>query len=510
MKTRLFAVLVALALTVTLASGMVAAQDGPSGEIVIALANDPTSLYGPRGADVTAGNALRPLYDTLLFLADDGELIPWLAESFEVSEDGLEYTFQLREGITFHNGEAFTAEDVVATWEFGSDSSNDFAQDYVIASSVEAIDDFTVKMTTAEPSPLFLTRLASEWQIIPSDYIREVGVEGFEQAPVGTGPFVFVDRISGDRIVYEANPNYWQEGMPKVQQVTFRIIPDPSTRVAAVQTGEIDIANRLTPEEAALMEGASNVGVITYPNDRVYYAGFKNVGNGAGTPLEDVRVRQALNYAVNSEAIIASLFNGEANMVNSFVVSSNLGYDENVPFYEYNPELAMELLAEAGYEEGFEISMGCPTDAYVNINEVCLVIQRDLGAVGVDVSVEFKTSNAYWSEPEYGSVGPIYVDSWSSAVGEGLPRLEGSLIPGNYYTTWEDENIVNFINEIGATVDRQERADLYSELQAYMFENPPYIYLYQPNIFEAVNTRVEGYAPRANESYYLNEVSVTN
>lgn len=498
-----------LVLALGLLAGVVVAQDGPSGELVISLSNDPTSLYGPRGADITAGNASEPLYDSLLFLTDEGELVPALAESYTISEDGTEYIFTLRQGVTFHDGSEFTAEDVVKTWEYGSDASNDYAQDFTAANLVEAVDDFTVRITTPEPNPLFLTRAAAGWGIIPGDYMDEVGIDGFEAAPVGTGPFVFVERISGDRIVYEANPNYWQEGQPKLERVTFRVIPDSTTRVAAIQTGEIDIANRLTPEEAALLAGASDVEVLTYPNDRVYYAAFKNVGNGEGSPLEDVLVRQALNYAVNTEAIIDVIFNGEGNPVNSLMVSTNLGFDTEVPFYEYNPDRARELLAEAGYPEGFAIAMGCPTDAYVNINEVCLTIQRNLGEVGIDVTLEFKTSNAFWSEPQYGAVGPIYVDSWSASEGEALGRLQGSLIPGNYYATWEDDTIVDYINRIGATVDREARGQLYAELQRYLYENPPYIYLYQPNIFEAVNTRVEGYAPRPNEGYFLNEVSVS-
>jgi peptide/nickel transport system substrate-binding protein len=479
-----------------------------SGQLVVSLASDPTSLFMPRTADRTAANAAWSLYDSLVWVDDENEIAPALAESWEISEDGLEYTFRLRQGVSFHNGEPFTAEAVVATWETGKDPSNDYANFYEEVDEIDVLDDYTVVLRTYEPHPLLLRRLASDWAMVPPEYIREIGLDAFAARPVGTGPFRFVQRALGDRIIMEANPDYWQEDLPKVARLVYRVIPDSSTRVAAIRTGEIDIANRLTPEEVGLLEGSPDVRVITYPNDRVYYVGFKNIDDGVGTPLEDRRVRLALNYAVDRPGIISAIFSGEAQLVSGFVLPTNLGHDPSIEPYPYDPERARALLAEAGYEDGFSIGMGCPADGYVNINEVCLAIQRNLAQVGVEVSVEFRTTNTFWSQPRYGAVGPMYVDSWSSDVGEALPRLIGALIPGNYYNTWEDPELAKMIEKITQTVDSEERAALYGEIQRYMHEDPPFIYLYQPNIFEAVRNRVEGYSPRPAEEYFLEGVSV--
>ncbi len=477
--------------------------------LVVSLSSDPTSLFLPRAADRTATNAALPLYDSLVWINDDLEIEPALAERWEISEDGTEYVFYLRRDVTFHNGEPFTADSVVATWETGSDPSNDYANFFDAADLVEAIDDHTVRMTTPEPNAIFLTTLAIQWGMVPPAYIRDVGIDAFARNPVGTGPFRFVSRTAGDRILMAANPDYWRDGYPKVSELEFRVIPDASTRLAAVQTGEIHIANRLTPDQAMALERVAGVRVVSYLNDRAYYVGFKNVGAGAGTPLEDPRVRQALNYGSDRFGIIAAIFAGQAEPIPGFVIQGNLAYDaEAMPPFPYDPERARELLAEAGYPDGFETSMGCPADGYVNINEVCLALQRTLAGIGVEVNLEFRTTTSFWSQPQYGAVGAMFVDSWSSTIGEALPRLEGALVPGNYYTAWEDERFAALVEEITLTVDRDARAALYREMHELMRADPPFIYLYQPTIFEAVSERVQGYAPRAAEEYYLFQVSL--
>lgn len=481
----------------------------PVGDLIVALPNDPTSLYGPNGADVTAGNAARPLYDTLLRVDPNGGFMPVLATDWEISDDGLSYTFTLREGVTFHNGEAFTSDDVVATWEFGSNEANQYSGIFLAASAVEALDDFTVVVSTAEPDPVFLTELAGGWEIIPGDYMREVGIEGFESAPVGTGPFVFVERIPGESIRYVANENYWNDGQPRVASVTFRIIGDSSTRLAAALAGDVHIVNRLSAEEFAAVEATDSLVGISYPTDRVYYVAFKNIGNGEGTPLEDQMVRQAMNYAVDIDTIIDAIFSGAASSVASFTVPGTLGYDASIEPYPYDPDMAMQLLADAGYPDGFSIGMGCPSDAYLNINDVCLAVEADLEAVGIDVELDIMSTDVFWAEEFYGTTGPMYADSWSSDLGEAINRLEGALRPGEYYATYMDQVIVDYMDQIGTTIDREARGTLYTELAQYMHDNPPFIYLYQPVSFEAVNAVVQGYMPNNVEAYFLNEVTIS-
>lgn len=485
------------------------AESSPS-ELIVALSTMPNSIYMPRAAERNASNAAAQLYDSLVWVNDAGEIVPALATSWEVSEDGLAYTFTLRQGVTFHNGESFTADAVIATWEAGKDPSNEYFYTFELASAVEKLDEYTVQISTAEPNPLFMRQLATNWMMIPPAYFAEVGVEGFEQAPVGTGPFKFVEWLRGDRLVYEKNENYWQADLPKVDRLVFRPIPESSTRVAAIQTGEVHIVQRLSAEEAAGLDGAANVRILSYPVDRVYYIAFNNLTSGLDQPTMDAKVRQAMNYAVDREAIVEALFNGQARLSTGFVTPANLGYDESLQPFAYDPDKAKSLLAEAGYPDGFEMEMACPVGAYTNFEQVCEAVQGYLADVGIVVNLDLKESGQFWDLEAAKELPPLFGDSWSSDIGEAINRLTGALNGMDAsYSAWSDPEIDDYISKIEVAVDPDARAQLYKDLQRYMQENPPFIYLYEPMAFEAVNTAVQNYMPRPAEDYFLMGVSVT-
>ena len=473
------------------------------GTLRVALSGFPNSLYIPATQDKNADNAASQLYDPLVFQDNEGNIVPSLAESWDISDDGTEYTFYLRQGVTFHNGEPFTADDVVATWEYGKGEGSSWPDRYSIAETVEKIDDYTVKITTDGPKPLLLVTMHDFWSIIPDEYMAEVGVDGFQEHPIGTGPFMFVEWVKGDHITYEANPNYWREGMPKVETLIFRPIPESSTRVAAIQTDEIDIVQRLSAEEAQNLLGEEGVRVIKYPVARIFYIAFNNLTSGVGLPTEDAKVRQAMNYAVDVDAIIDALFSGFGKRASGYIATGEMGYGI-VPPFPYDPEKAKELLAEAGYADGFEIGMACPAGAYGSFEEVCEAIVGYLGEVGIDVSLDIMESGQYWDLEAAKELPPLFGDSWADESGEAYNRLRGALGGMDApYSSWSDPEIDRLLDEISAEVDIAKRTALYEELQVYMQENPPFIYLYEPYTFEAAQNRVQNYNPRPSEIYYL-------
>jgi peptide/nickel transport system substrate-binding protein len=372
---------------------------------------------------------------------------------------------------------------------------------------VEKIDDYTVKVTTPEPNALFLSIVFDAWAMIPPGYFEEVGQDGFNEHPVGTGPYKFVEWVKGDHITYEANTDYWR-GAPKIQTVIFRPIPESSTRVAAIQTGEVDIVTRLSSEEAQSLMGAPDVKIISYPQTRIWYVAFNNVTTGVGQPTEDAKVRQAMNYAVDVDAIIDALFDGFAKPATGYIATGELGYGIVEPF-GYDPDKALELLAEAGYPDGFDMDMACPAGAYTHFEEVCEAIVGYLGEVGININLEIMESGQYWELEAAKELPPLFGDSWSALGGEAFRRLMGALMGWEAsYSSWEDETIINTLAEIKGTVDREARKKLYEDLQVYMQENPPFIYLYEPIAFEAINTRVQAYKPRSSEVYFLHDTFV--
>ena len=479
----------------------------PRGTLRVALTTYPNSIDVATTAERQAENAAWQLYNSLVWINEEGKIVPALAERWEISEDGTEYTFYLRRDVKFHNGEPFNADAVVFSWKRGSGPEMPWKDRWQIAKSVEKVDDYTVKVITEKPNPLTLRLIAQHWGMVPPNYIAEVGEEGFAEHPIGTGPFKFVEWVKGDRIVYEANLDYWEPGYPKVAQLIFRPIPESATRVAAIQTGEVDIVTRLSAEEAKTLLGLPNVKVIRYPVDRIYYIAFNNMTTGKGTPLEDRRVRLAMNYAVDRQAIVDSIFEGYATLATGLIHPSNLGYDHSIKPYPYDPEKAKQLLAEAGYPDGFEINMACPSEAYPHFEEVCQAVAGYLGEVGIKVNLEFMESGRYWDLEAQKQLPPLFGDSWSERSGEALPRLQGALGAWDApYSAWEDPKILELLDRISQTLDDEKRAELYKELHRYMYENPPFIYLYSPETFEAINVRVQDYKPRAAEDYFLKGV----
>lgn len=490
------------------ATGAQQAAEGPKGTLTVALTTDIAAVELPYAPERQSANASQPLYDSLVFPEADGTYSPALAEKWEVSADGTTYTFHLRQGVTFHNGEPFTADSVVYSWKNYSAKDVPYASNWTIADNVEKVDDATVKISTKEPNALLLSYIGG-WSMIPPKAHAEMGKEKFAQNPIGTGPFMFKEWVKGDHLTVVANPNYWRKGYPKLAQINFKIMPESAARVAAVQTNEIDIAPRLTAEEADSLNGKDNLNVVNYPVDRIYYVAFNNMTTGKDTPIMDVKVRQAIGYAIDVQAMIDSLLGGKAVRASGFVGPNNMGFDKAAPL-PYDPDKAKALLKEAGHADGFKIDMACPEAAYPHINEVCQAIQGYLKAVGIDANLELQEANAYWDHESKKQLPPIFVDSWSLTIPEAYPRLLGAVGKDETYANWDDPKLHDYLKQLITTLDIGKRTQIYGEVQKYMREDPSFVYLYFPQTFEGVNKRVENYKPRGAENYYLTEVSVSD
>lgn len=493
-------------------SGGEDAEPAPGGELVVAIATQPTAIDPINAPSVVEANVAWQMFDSLVWIDDDGELQPALAESWTVSDDGTQYTFELRDGVTFHNGEVFDAEAVRFTWEAGSNPENAYFDAFTLASDVTVVDADTVTITAAEPNALFLVQVGAGWPMLPPGYYTEVGLAEFARSPVGTGPFRLVEWAQGDRIVLERFDDHWREGYPLLDRVVFRPILESSTRAAAVRTGDVDIVQRLSPTDAVPLQGADGVELVEYANNRVYYIAFNNLTSGVGEPTEDVRVRQAMNLAVDREAIIDALFDGKGRPATALLTEGDVGYDPSITAYPYDPDRARELLAEAGFAEGFEIAMACPSDAYTNFVEVCEAVAAQLGEVGLTVALDVMESGSFWDLQAEKQLPPLFGDSWSANSNEAsaYDRIFGALGgDGASYSAWSDPDVDALLEQVRTTLDDAARAAVFSELHREMHEDPAFIYLYEPVTIEATTSRVVNYRPRNAEDFWLWAVGVT-
>ena len=464
------------------------------GRLIVGIPEYPPTLDLPRAESPTTRMVAWHLYDSLVATDPSSNIVPALAERWEVAEDGLSVTFYLRRGVQFHNGELFTAEAVRFSWERGSDPANANSAAWQAVQEVVVIDDYTVQLTTAVRNVTLLRLLAEQWAIVPPSHIAEVGEAEFALRPVGTGPFRFYEAQTNGFITLEANPAYWQAGLPRLRFLTFRWLTNPNNRIPLLQQGRVHVLSNLSPEEALPLAADPALRLIAYPEDRTYFIGFNRAGAGSNSPLEDTRVRLAINHAINRPALVQALFAGMARLSTGMVLPSNLGYDPKLAPIPYDPVLARSLLQQAGWENGFKLAMACPEAAYAQFNEVCTWVQADLAEVGIEVDLTFVAPDVFFETPPR-ELPALFGDRRTGDGTEAYARLNG-LLGGSDFATWYDEDVGRLLRRLRETADPSLRAGYYQQIQAEMLSDPSFIYLYEPLRFEVVAAAVQNYTPR--------------
>lgn len=446
------------------------------------------------------------IFDTLIDLDRDYEpTVPALATGWNYVDE-LTLEVDLREGVTFHNGQPFTADDVVFTFQRIMDASEPIGINTWIEGtldSVEKVDDYTVRFVTPEPyAPLVanLTRI----HIIPGQTFQDMGVADFALNPVGTGPFRLGTWNQGQEIVLEAFDNHWRDGLPMIDRAVFRIIPDEFARFAALSAGEVDIVQNLPASRIGQVEGDPNLDVVSVWGQRNMWLGIMMV-----PPLDDVRVRQALNYAVDKQAIIDSIFDGHAGAVapGGFGALA-FGYHDDVEPYAYDPERARELLAEAGYPNGLDLEFRCSSDRYASDREVCQAIQAYLSVVGVNTDIQFTEWAVYSQLRGDRSMQGIYFLGYGNSLFDAdFPLRLCCWSGGRSETRFNTPELDAMVEEAARTVDTQARYDIYGEIQQYIRDQAPYVFLYDQFDIYGISNRVD-WEPWATELIPLMDARV--
>jgi peptide/nickel transport system substrate-binding protein len=464
---------------------------GASGKVTIAQGAEPRALDCHKGGSTMFINTTMTMFDTLYRRDYEGELQPHLAASYK-NIDGRTWEFSIHEGVSFHNGEALTAEDVKFSLDRARDPETKFPMRVHLGSieSVEVVDDHTVRVITKKSDPTLLTRLAHCGFIAPKDYIEEKGDEYFGKHPVGSGRYEFVEWAQNDYIEVKANDNYWGQNPPSVETLIFKVIPENGARMAALQTGEVDIATNILPFMADKLKKDKNIEVVSGPSGRVIFIGMNLLDEEKAGPLMNPKVRQALNYAVDVPSLIKNVLMGSARQLATPLIPQAFGYDPSIEPYPYDPEKAKELLAEAGYPDGFSTEFDTGSGRYLMDKQVAEAITGMLGDVGVDVKLNVLEWGQYVSTRRAHTVAPLYLLGWGNTRYDADGTLAPLFCIDCTHSNYHNPELWNLIEEARYEMDKEKRKEIYSEALRMIKKEAPWIFLYEQKDHYGVRSRV--------------------
>ncbi len=475
------------------------------GRLVIGIGSLPNTPDPHLDSTANALPAYAAMFEKLVASDGQGGIRPVLARSWRLVDDQT-WEFDLQSGVLFHNGALLTAEDVKFTIErvLDPNTRSPWLGRISAIERVEVVDAARVRIVTRGPFGPLLQGLTVV-DIIPARYFRDRGPAGFAAAPVGTGPFQFKEWVRADRMVFTAYPGYWR-GRPRLDEVVFRAIPEDSTRVAGLETGELDVGLLIPPEQVERLRGRGlEVRAVNLGQGMVV-----NLRANTGGPLANRKVRQALNYAVDKEAIHKSILRGFGRILAGQVVGPDaLGHNPNLRPYPYDPQRARQLLAEAGFPNGFEVTFNGTIGRYTKDKEIDEFIAGQLAEVGVRARLEIVEAGVYIQRFIARQLEGMWIWAWQyfPAMDADLPlNFFGCRSVGNFFCS---EAFDQLFPQSRATLDPTRRAQILQRVARIVREEAPAIFLVQTPGIYAVQRRVRGFEWGADYLMSLRRTEVT-
>jgi len=491
-----------------------------------AIALDPGAVDEGGSSGVTT-----QIFESLLsYEPGTTNLAPALAEDWEISDDGLEITFYLREGVKFHDGTEMDADAVVFSFMRQLDKDHPFHQygpwkywsskgwspryeedgtlkDPGVIKDVVKVDDYTVKVLLNELDTSIMYNFALYFTSIVSPTAAEKLGEDFKKQPVGTGPFKFVEWIKDDRVTLERFDDYWGEPAG-VQRLIMKVYPDPTARSLALKKGEVDMIE--PPDYDNLLQ------LMTAPNVVVDFSEIYSIGyvcfQVEKAPFDDVRVRRALNHAINKDEIIKGVYGVLGSPGHIPLPKDMWSYNEDIKPYGYDPEKAKALLAQAGYPDGFECELfALPVSRPYNPNgmKVAEIMQAQLAAVGVDADIISYDIGTYWDKVDAGEFD-LCMTGWT---GEGDPDdFLYNLFTEGYLNSarWYNDEYIDLVTQAKKRTSLEDRAELYEQAQEILHEEAPIIMLAYVVDSMPMRNRVVGYIPYPTGKLVLKHVRLVD
>lgn len=495
-RMTLFLVLCLVLAILTGCSGTPAPGGSKAGapkDMVVAIGTDASTLDPHKCTDSATEVINKNIYNNLVRFDTNMKLAPDLATEWKLADDGVSWTFTLRRGVTFHDGTPFNATAVKYNIERVLDRKTASARRSVLAmiKSVEVIDEYKVKMVTSYPIGSFLYQLAHPVAgMVSPAAAAKFGVEKLGLNPVGTGALKFVKWLPGEKLEFVAFDKYYA-GAPQFKSLTFSIVPEDSTRAMLLQSGQVDVALRLPVNDVARLQNNKDIKMTTTPTIMTMYIALNNQKG----PLKDARVRQALNYAVDKNALVKDVVGGSA-MVADSVIPPGVSNYASVGNYPCDKAKAKDLLNQAGFPNGFEITLWTPSGRYLMDKQVAEVVQAQMAAIGVKMNVRTWDFQALMAEVKKGQFDAVLL-GWSASTADAdqamYPVFESRQFPPNSNRAFYKNNDVDLLlNAAKKEMNPEKRAGMYKQAQQQIMKDAAWIPLFYPKQSIAYRANVSG------------------
>jgi peptide/nickel transport system substrate-binding protein len=485
-------------------------------ELRVGFTQDPLTLDPANHRNRETETVIRNMYDGLLTRDSAMNIRDQLAESF-TQVDPTTWDFKIRPGVKFHDGSDMTVDDIKFTFdrlmkENAMDGQTSPRKGLLgPVEEVQIVDDSTIRFVLSDPWPILPAMLPFQ-EIVSKAFVESGGAGALATQEDGTGPFKLVEWRQGDSIImerfadyYGGSPDIGPVGPACVERAIFRIIPENASRVAALLAGDVDIINELPVHDIPQVEASENADVMKVNGTRTFFVAINNTKE----PFNDVRVRQALNHAVNKQLIIDRILGGTAQPLNGVMSPDAFGFNPDLTEYAYDPEKAKQLLADAGYPDGIDVVI----DATGPFKEIAEAVAATLADSGIRATVqvgEASVLNTQW-DPKAPKERDLYFTSWGNGSLDPYGIMNPTLMTearGNR-AGYSNAEVDSLLTAAETEADREKRADMYKKAQAIMNAEAPWIFLWLPQDIYGVSKRVSGWSPSPDSRINLHDACVS-
>jgi peptide/nickel transport system substrate-binding protein len=472
--------------------------------VIVLQGVDATTLDPAGHTETPAANILNNIYETLVHRSEEMKFEPGLATEWKALNDTT-WEFKLRQGVKFHDGTPFTAEDVKASVEriTNPDEKSPRRNNLSAIKEVKIIDPLTVQFITSAPYPILPNRLASE-HIISAKYLKEKGKEYLAKTPMGTGPYKFVKWVKQEEVVLQANPDYWG-GAPKIQQVIFRPVGEATTRISQLQTGQADIIVNVPANQVESLKNGKDTKTAEVPSVRVIYVAAQARKGGI---TANPKFRQALAHAIDGESLIKNVLLGNGFLLGSALTPKHFGFDASIQPYTYDQALAKQLLKESGYN-GEEIQFDTPNGRYAMDKEMAEAISGQLQAVGVKVKLQVNEWGNHIKLTNSREQKGLWLIGWGNATWDADGTLEACLTSNGSNSTYSNPVSDDAIAKARTLMDPKQREALYQTALKQIHDDAAFITQWQPRDVYGVSKRLN-WTPRSDELIDLYKATLNN